>query len=789
MDASASPSIRASGPRWSLLRVLETLALTLAVTSTLVSFPGPPGTNLDASWQEMMIYAHARGMQFGRDIAFTWGPWGYLWGSYHLGAAGAAPLLAWRVAASAGVALALVLLTRSLAPWRRLLFAAVFMAFNWFFLDVAFFDLITLIGIAGLMRRGAPLYQLAAWACVLGALSQIKFTYLVLSAAAVGAAAACLACRRSWRGSASVAVAYAVSLAAAWVGAGQNLGNLWAYVRHSAEIASGYGDAMGVDEAPAVFLCGAALAAACAAFAWKAWRGIPERGFGRCAGAFLAFAMALMWKEGFTRADGHVMGFFAFILTLLPAVPSLLFPGRRWHPFEAAALLCLLGMAAADPGTLRRVPRIAWERMYGSTAATLRLGSLPGEWERSLGEAAIPAALPAIAAAVGRGTVDVYNCLTGAAILNGMNLAPRPVFQSYSAYTPALERLNLRAYQSGRAPDFLLWGDDRVDGRYPGQDDALLIAALRPHYEPLFPEGGFWLLRRVSALTGAEPERRLILSARVRLSEEVVLPPQRDQAIWLRADAVANALGRARAVLYKPARIDIVTTDDEGQRRSWRLVPRTARDGLVLVPMLQGGNDLALLLRGQANSWVRSFHFEAPGSQGEFWSHVDVGVFGMPGMPLKPVFHAGPLVELGILDRAPISVSSTASVEIIDMGQGKALLLHAEGELVMGVPPGASRLTCGYGIREGAYLGSGRTDGVDFEVDAVWASGRRERLWERYLDPVARAEDRGTQRLDLALPGDAPVRLVLHTGAGPRNDNRWDWSYVCSLRLQDKGTP
>jgi hypothetical protein len=789
MDASASPSIRSSGPRWSLLRVLEAVVLTLAITSTLVSFPGPPGSGLDASWQEMLIHARERGMQFGREILFTWGPWGYVWANYHLGAAGAARLLAWKLAASAGVALALVLLTRSLAPWRRLAFAAVFMAFNWFFLDVAFFDLIALIGIAGLMRRGAALYELAAWACVLGLLSQIKFTYQMLSAAAVLAAVACLAGRRSWRGMAAVALAYALSVAAAWVGAGQHLPNLWAYLRGSVEIAGGYADAMGIDEPPAVFVCGASLAAACAAFAWAAWRKIPERGYGRCASAFLAFSMFLMWKEGFTRADGHVMGFFAFILTLLAAVPSLLFPGRRWHPFEASALLCLLGMAAADPGMLLRVPRVSWERIHGNTAMVLRLGLLPEEWQRSLEQSAAPAALPAITAAVGRGTVDVYDCLTAAAILNGMNLATRPVFQSYSAYTPRLERLNLRSYQSGRAPDFLMWGDERVDGRYPGQDDAMLIAALPAHYAPLFSEGGFWLLKRTSALSGAQPERRLIYNARVRLSDEVVLPPQRDQAIWLRADAVANALGRARALLYKPARIDLVTTDDEGQHRSWRLVPRTARDGLVLVPTLAQGSDMALFLSGEANSWVRSFHFEAPGSQGEFWSYVDVGVFGMPGMPLKPVFHAGPLVELGILDRAPISVSSTVSVEIIDIDQAKALQLHAEGELVMGVPPGASRLTFGYGIREGAYLGSGHTDGVDFAVDAVWASGRRERLWERYLDPVARAEDRGTQRLDLALPGDAPIRLVLHTGAGPRNDNRWDWSYVCSLRIQAPGAP
>ena len=787
MDASASPSIRASSPRWGALRVLETLVLTAAINATLVSFPGPPGTNLDASWQEMLIHAHARGMQFGRDLIFTWGPWGYIWGNYHLGSAGAAPLLAWKVAANLLISLALVVLTRSLVLWRRLAFVAVFMAFNWFFMDVGFFVLITLIGIVGLMRRGAPLYQMAAWAFALGFLSQIKFTYLVISSAAVIAAVACCAGRRSWRGIPAIAGAYGLSLIVAWVGAGQDPANLFAYIRYSLEIALGYGDAMGLDEALPVFLCGAALAAACAFFLWRAWRTIPERPYALCTCAFLAFTMFVMWKEGFTRADGHVMGFFAFILTLVPVLQSLLLPERRWHWFEGSAVLCLLGIAAANLDMLRMVPRITWERIYGSTTTMGRLGSLPGEWQRSYEEARLSAAMPAVTAAVGKATVDVYDCFTAAALLNGMQLAARPIFQSYSAYTPGLEERNLRSYQSDRAPDFLLWSDDRIDDRYPGQDDAMLLAALPGHFEPLFPEDGFWLMKRTSALSKAAVERRIIFKVRVHLAEEITLPPQRDQAIWLRADAVPNILGRARALLYKPARIAIVTTDDEGHQKAWRLIPRVARDGFILVPTLAGGSDMSQFLRGSASSWVKSFHFEAPGSQDEFWSHVDVSVFGLSGIPLRPSLSEGPLVALGILEQAPISITSSAPTEIIDIPEGKALLLHAEGDLVLGIPPGAARVSFGYGIREGAYTGNGSTDGVDFEVDAVWASGRREHLWQRYLDPVARTGDRGTQHLHLALPGDSPLRLVVHTGPGPRNDNRWDWSYVCSVRYEAPG--
>jgi hypothetical protein len=658
------------------------------------------------------------------------------------------------------------------------------MAFNWYFLDVTFFVLITLAGVAGLMRRGAPVSRLVLWACVLGFLSEIKFTYLVLAAAAALAGVACLAFRRSWGRAAAVAAAFAASAAVAWMGAGQSPANLFAYVRHSIEIASGYGDAMGLDEAPRVFLCGAALAAACAAFAWGVWRAVPERGYARCAGALVAFSMFVMWKEGFTRADGHVMGFFALVIILAPVLPGLLFPERRWHGFDAAPILCLLGMAAADPGMLERVPRIVWERVYGNAAEICRIGSLPARWQRSYEEACAAAALPAAAEAVGAGSVDVYNSFTGAAILNGMNLSARPIFQSYSAYTPDLEELNLEAFRSGGAPDFLMWGDDVIDGRYPGQDDARLLAALPGHYTPLFSEGGFWIFKRTGAPSLAPPERRPVLGARVRLGEEVVLPPRLGHALWLRADAVPDLLGRARSLLYKPARIDLVTTDDVGQRRSWRLVPRVARDGFVLVPTLLGGSDMAMFLRGEAGPSVRSFHFESPGSQGEFWSHVDVGVFALPGLPLT-----GPLVELGILERPAISVSSSVSAEIIDLGPVKALQLHAEGELVIGVPPGSRRVSFGYGIREGAYTGGNATDGVEFSLDAVWASGRTERLWRRYLDPLARPGDRGTQNLDLELPADSPARLVLRTGAGPKNDSRWDWSYVCTLRFAEGGGP
>ncbi len=640
MDAFASPSIRGETPGPGRFRIVETVVMTACIALSLFSVLGRADPRLDASWQVMLIHAHAEGLQFGRDIIFTWGPWGFLCVLTDLGGVAALPILIWQVVGHVLIALALVTLTRSLVLWRRMAFAASLLAFHWLFLDTVYFVLIALIAIAALMRPTAPLVRIVAWTLVLGFLAQIKFTYFVISSAAVLAAAAYWVGRGSWKRGGVLAGAYMFGVLAAWVAAGQDLDNFYPYIRRSLEISSGYADAMGFDESWPLFGWGTAMALFCLLFVWRVWRTVPDRPLAAAASAYLAFSFLVMWKESFIRADlvplgGHIFGFFTYILILAPALPGLLFPGRRWHWFDASPALCLVAIASFDADYFRLGPRVAWQLLHGQMEALMRLDQLPGDWQRSFVEASSDASLPKMKTAVGKGTVDVYNYSTAIALLNGMRLSARPIFQSYSAYTPSLEGYNLRRYQSGRAPDFLIWKNENVDGRYPGQDDAMLVAALPGHYEAMFKEGAYWLFRKTSPVSPTPPELRLVLRRTVRLSEEIELPSPIDRAIWLRADPAPNNLGRLRALLYRPALISIATTDEHGLRRTWRLLPRVARSGFVLVPTLEDGRDLALLMQGEAHARVTSFHFESPDGQGEFWSHVDVSVFQMPGLPLR----------------------------------------------------------------------------------------------------------------------------------------------------------
>jgi hypothetical protein len=639
MDAFASPSTHTEHPLIGRFRVVEMVVTTLAIGLSLFNPLNPADPNLDASWQMMLIHAHAAGLQFGRDIIFTWGPWGFLCSLYSVGRLEAVPILIWQVAGQLAIAVALVTLTRDLAAWRRAAFLLALLAFHWLFQDTVYFVLIALIAIAALMRPGAGIAHLVAWTLLLGFLAQVKFTYFVISAAAVFAAMGCWAGRGSLRRVWSLAAGYVIGVLGAWAAAGQDLGNLYTYLRRSIEIASGYADAMGFDESLPLFTSGACIAIACVAFCWEVARTAPDRPMALASAGYLAFSLFVMWKESFIRADfvtlgGHVFGFFAYVMILGPAAVGLLFPGRRWHWFDLSLPLCLAAVAWFDPAYYTEAPRIAWQRYYGNVFSLGRLNSLPGEWQASYEGVAKSVSLPRIRAAVGTGTADVYNYSIGIALLNGLNIFSRPIFQSYSAYTPSLEGKNLRFYQSRLAPDFLLWRDENVDGRYPGQDDAMLVAALPGHYEAMFREGEYWLFRRVTPLSAIPAPRKLAFERTVRLSEEIEVPAKGGFAVWIEADPVPNALGRLRGLLYKPALINLSTADKKGNRQLWRLVPRVARAGFILVPTLADGSDLASLMNGTARSTIRSFHFEAPQGQGKFWDCINVKVYQLPGLPI-----------------------------------------------------------------------------------------------------------------------------------------------------------
>src|SRR5438105_11802913 len=60
------------------LRALLLAPLAILLALLLFQFPLPAKPGVDPSWSMVLVYAHRHGLQFGRDVAFTYGPYGFL---------------------------------------------------------------------------------------------------------------------------------------------------------------------------------------------------------------------------------------------------------------------------------------------------------------------------------------------------------------------------------------------------------------------------------------------------------------------------------------------------------------------------------------------------------------------------------------------------------------------------------------------------------------------------------------------------------------------------------------
>jgi len=80
-------------------------------------------------------------------------------------------------------------------------------------------------------------------------------------------------------------------------------------------------------------------------------------------------------------------------------------------------------------------------------------------------------------------TVDTYPWNSYILFENELNFTPRPVFQSYTAYTRDLQNLNFNHYNSERAPNYLVYDFLSIDNRYPLFDEPKLNLSIIKNYK------------------------------------------------------------------------------------------------------------------------------------------------------------------------------------------------------------------------------------------------------------------------------------------------------------------
>lgn len=587
----SDPQPVATGWRRTAQRLLLGLLLLSVAASIVPLKPDMPDRSLDGSWAWSMNQAVAQHLVFGRDIVFTFGPYASIYTrTYH--PATDALMLGGSGVLAVGFVLAFFLLLRS-AGLLQLLAWFVAIAVLSLTMDAILLVYPVLVALCcwrlSNCRRSA---LLAALLCFpLGLLPLVKTSTIPLCAGSLALIVGYLLWERKWMFAAIAAVTPPVSLVMWWRLAGQPLDALPAYFINVASIISGYTEAMaksGPMYEIVLYLLAGAGAAALILIAG------PRPRFARaCAFVLLGLFFFIGLKGGFVRHDSHARlaaGTAILIVLLLPfvTVPSHAALRRVAYALGIVAWIVInlhYGLVVND--ALPNIARGAWLRLRPSNG-------LDEQYKHTMEQIAADGGLPVV-----EGSSDLYFFRQSYLIASANTWNPRPIIQSYSAYTDRLTALNRAHLTSSDGPDHLFVQVGSIDGRLPTLDDGESWPVLLACFRPIERKGEYIVLQRRSDQNAA-PELRTIASASAAMGQLINVPDV-EGVVVARINVRQTPLGRLATLLFKPSCLQITVVTQDGSR-TFRTVSGVMTSGFIVSPLVQSNTDLLALYANDTGS-------------------------------------------------------------------------------------------------------------------------------------------------------------------------------------------
>ncbi|MGH7973099.1 MAG: hypothetical protein ACREIC_30645, partial [Limisphaerales bacterium] len=365
-------------------------------------------------------------------------------------------------------------------------------------------------------------------------------TLLVPAAFGIATVSLCLFLHGQARRGLGLLFGSVAGLLLAWLGLGQNPLHLGPYFLNGLRLTAAYDQTMWADPFPGLKWVALLMLALVVTAVFLSFEHSPSKKQSKwyrlVTLVWLCGFLFVIWKHGFVRAGrDHVEVFFGFVPTLALALDAWPFDrrARRLWARGLALACCLTAVLALRwlfAGNLTAVLTRPFRVGAGHAASIWAPAKYQGQLkdlqlvERTANQ------LPHLSEKIGRGSVDVFGCSQAYAIFNNFNYRPRPVFQSYAAYSAPLMNLNEQFYFSPRAPEFVLFSLNPIDERFPPLEDGRVFRDLFINYQPVGVEGPFLLLKTKPPVA---PTLTLLREGIIGPGDVVGLKEYGDANLWL----------------------------------------------------------------------------------------------------------------------------------------------------------------------------------------------------------------------------------------------------------------
>lgn len=573
------------------------LVLLIILIIVLVPFsPKMPAAGIDPSWALGLNQAIAQGLSFGRDIIFTYGPYSSIYTeAYH--PATDFMMLGGSLYLAFSYWLCLVFLMKGV-QWRWTLAVCICLSGMIYARDSLLFSYPLLVGLANYKilitaenNANTHKYTLCFFALLLapfGLLPLIKASLLILC---IVVTTLCFiymsACKRKMLAGVCL-LSPVISMVVFWIGSGQSFIYLPDFLLSTLSISTSFTEAMALEGNQAeVLLYMITAVLICLSIAHQRQIPLASRLFLFC--LFFIF-LFVSFKSGFVRHNVH-----AFIAATSLLIAALLLP----FVFRSKTIVPIIFLSAFTWGYINNhytsisIPHNALS-IASSAWHGLKNRLSDGNWVKQNFALSMDFLQKQVAFPVLQGTTDIYSCKQTYLISSGNTWSPRPIMQSYSAFSPYLAQKNKQHLLGKNKPDNIIFKMEPIDGRIPSLEDGASWPILMDNYQAGHIENDYLFLRKKIASHKTTGQLEFV-SQEIHNFGDVIAVPNTEQPLFTEIIINPTLRGRLANTFLKPEQLTIVFELADGTKRQYRIIANMAKSAFLISPLIENTSEFALL--------------------------------------------------------------------------------------------------------------------------------------------------------------------------------------------------
>jgi hypothetical protein len=631
------------------------------------------------------------------------------------------------------------------------------------------------------------LYSLIAGSVLLiGLLSCSKFTFFVTGIFIVLLMACYLFIIKQRLLAITAFTAWIFSLIFYWLLFDQSLQYLFAYLSNSIEISLGYAAAMSISGPKITIIAALILTIICGVLAVS-----PIKRYLKMNKPKLILIVSIVgvgfivWKEAFVRHDLHLIFFYYYLMYISVFIfcihndksePTTI--NEYWlNPILQKVILCLifvLPLLVVGKGYYGYYfdHRIVTDKIQKINSNIKYFANPTLMWKqksklveqrrgvRSENQYLI------LKDYVKQDTIDIYNYNQNILLHNNLNWLPRPIFQSYSAYTSKLLKTN-ESHIIQNGPKFVLFNNETIDGRLPLLDDNLWIRQLFHRYKYITTINNQLLLERKENVE--VPELIEVQSEILKINEKISIP-NTGKPIYISAKIEESLIGKIRSLVFKPPAVNMVVTMKDGSSRKYRVIPDMISQPTLVSPLLDNNNKVLNFLYGLSSNFVESVKFVTTNSI-YYKSDIKIKVY-------EDNWPNNGITSSEIFSLMPTNYISNIPPEIIFVYNKNTFYFHPDAELHFSIE-GQRLAKATIGLMP-EVKGDQKSDGINLYWEAErggsWEQfGKIEYTPEMFVDDFV--------SLEAEIP-EGVSKIRLRIDGGNNHDLSYDWAVIGGILIE-----